>query len=172
MDFSTVKSGLPLAEYSNNDLKIILGDYESFVQSHKIEINKKEVIYYITLKRTIISCPECGSRMTMMTASSTAVSLRRWVIADLSFSCCRPPEETKNAMPERHGGAAVHARSLPPHGRFGVRFGAGSAAAGPAAELAARAHSLVRLCHANADVSSICGDFSKRCTEVEKWNVL
>ena len=47
----------------NNDLKIILGDYESFVQSHKIEINKKEVIYYITLKRTIISCPECGSRM-------------------------------------------------------------------------------------------------------------
>ena len=47
----------------NNDLKIILGDYESFVQSHKIEINKREVIYYITLKRTIISCPECGSRM-------------------------------------------------------------------------------------------------------------
>ena len=47
----------------NNDLKIILGDYESFVQSHTIEINKKEVIYYITLKRTIISCPECGSRM-------------------------------------------------------------------------------------------------------------
>lgn len=47
----------------NNDLKIILGDYESFVQSHKIEINKKEVIYYITLRRLIISCPECGSRM-------------------------------------------------------------------------------------------------------------
>ena len=34
-------------------------------------------------------------------------------------------------MPGRHGSAAVHARSLPPHGRFGVRFGAGSAAAGP-----------------------------------------
>ena len=47
----------------NNDLKIILGDYESFVQSHTIEINEKEVIYCITLKRTIISCPECGSRM-------------------------------------------------------------------------------------------------------------
>ena len=47
----------------NNDLKIILGDYESFVQSHTIEINKKEVVYCITLKRTIISCPECGSRM-------------------------------------------------------------------------------------------------------------
>ena len=47
----------------NNNLKIILGDYESFVQSHKIEINKKEVIYYITLRRLIISCPECGSRM-------------------------------------------------------------------------------------------------------------
>ena len=47
----------------NNDLRIILGDYESLVQSHTIEINKKEVIYYITLKRTIISCPECGSRM-------------------------------------------------------------------------------------------------------------
>ena len=47
----------------NNDLKIILEDYESFVQSHKIEINKKEVIYYIMLKRTNISCPECGSRM-------------------------------------------------------------------------------------------------------------
>ena len=47
----------------NSDLRIILGDYESLVQSHTIEINKKEVIYYITLKRTIISCPECGSRM-------------------------------------------------------------------------------------------------------------
>ena len=47
----------------NNALKIILEDYESFVQSHKIEINKKEVIYYIMLKRTNISCPECGSRM-------------------------------------------------------------------------------------------------------------
>ena len=47
----------------DNDLRIILGDYESLVQSHTIEINKKEVIYYITLKRTIISCPECGSRM-------------------------------------------------------------------------------------------------------------
>ena len=47
----------------NNDLKIILGDYESFVQSHTTEINEKEVIYCITLKRTIISCPECGSRM-------------------------------------------------------------------------------------------------------------
>ena len=47
----------------NNDLKIILGDYESFVQSHTIEINEKEVIYCITLKRAIISCPECGSRM-------------------------------------------------------------------------------------------------------------
>ena len=47
----------------NNDLRIILGDYESLVQSHTIEINKKEVIYYITLKRTIISYPECGSRM-------------------------------------------------------------------------------------------------------------
>jgi hypothetical protein len=47
----------------DNDLRIILGDYESLVQSHTIEINEKEVIYYITLKRTIISCPECGSRM-------------------------------------------------------------------------------------------------------------
>ena len=48
----------------NNNLRIILGDYESFVQSHTTEINEKEVIYYITLKRTIISCPECGgSRM-------------------------------------------------------------------------------------------------------------
>ena len=47
----------------DNDLRIILGDYESFVQSHTIEINKKEVIYYITLKKTFISCPECGSRM-------------------------------------------------------------------------------------------------------------
>ena len=47
----------------NNDLRIILGDYESLVQSHTIEIYKKEVIFYITLKRTIISCPECGSRM-------------------------------------------------------------------------------------------------------------
>ena len=47
----------------DNDLRIILGDYESLVQSHTIEIYKKEVIYYITLKRTIISCPECGSRM-------------------------------------------------------------------------------------------------------------
>ena len=47
----------------NNNLKIILGDYESFVQSHTIEINEKEVIYCITLKRAIISCPECGSRM-------------------------------------------------------------------------------------------------------------
>ena len=47
----------------NNDLKIILGDYESFVQSHTIEINEKEVIYCITLKRTIISCPECSSRI-------------------------------------------------------------------------------------------------------------
>ena len=47
----------------NNDLKIILGDYESFVQSHTIEINEKEVIYCITLKRTIISCPECGNKM-------------------------------------------------------------------------------------------------------------
>lgn len=47
----------------NNDLRIILGDYESFVQSHTTEINEKEVIYYITLKRNIISCPECGSRM-------------------------------------------------------------------------------------------------------------
>ena len=47
----------------DNDLRIILGDYESFVQSHTTEINEKEVIYYITLKRTIISCPECGSRM-------------------------------------------------------------------------------------------------------------
>ena len=47
----------------DNDLRIILGDYESFVQSHTTEINKKEVIYYIMLKRTNISCPECGSRM-------------------------------------------------------------------------------------------------------------
>ena len=47
----------------DNDLRIILGDYESFVQSHTTEINEKEVIYYITLKRNIISCPECGSRM-------------------------------------------------------------------------------------------------------------
>ena len=47
----------------DNDLRIILGDYESFVQSHTTEINEKEVIYCITLKRTIISCPECGSRM-------------------------------------------------------------------------------------------------------------
>ena len=47
----------------DNDLRIILGDYESFVQSHTTEINKKEVIYCITLKRSIISCPECGSRM-------------------------------------------------------------------------------------------------------------
>lgn len=48
----------------NNHLRIILGDYESFVQSHTIEINEKEVIYCITFKRTIISCPECGgSRM-------------------------------------------------------------------------------------------------------------
>ena len=47
----------------NNDLKIILGDYESFVQSHTIEINEKEVIYCITLKRTIISCPECSNRI-------------------------------------------------------------------------------------------------------------
>jgi len=47
----------------NNDLKIILGDYESFVQSHTIEINEKKVIYFITLKRTIISCPECGNKM-------------------------------------------------------------------------------------------------------------
>ena len=47
----------------NNDLKIILGDYESFVQSHTIEINEKEVIYCITLKRTIISCPECSSSL-------------------------------------------------------------------------------------------------------------
>ena len=30
----------------NNDLRIILGDYESLVQSHTIEIYKKEVIYY------------------------------------------------------------------------------------------------------------------------------
>jgi hypothetical protein len=51
------------------------------------------------------------------------------------FRDCRLHRETKNAMPKRHGGAARHARSLPPHGRFGVRFGAGSAAAGPAAEL-------------------------------------
>ena len=47
----------------NSDLRIILGDYESLVQSHTIEINKKEVTYCTTLKRTIISCPECGSRM-------------------------------------------------------------------------------------------------------------
>ena len=47
----------------DNDLRIILGDYESFVQSHTTEINEKEVIYCITLKRTVISCPECGSRM-------------------------------------------------------------------------------------------------------------
>ena len=47
----------------NNDLKIILGDYESLVQSYTIEINEKEVIYFITLKRTIISCPECGNKM-------------------------------------------------------------------------------------------------------------
>lgn len=47
----------------DNDLRIILGDYESFVQSHTTKINEKEVIYCITLKRTIISCPECGSRM-------------------------------------------------------------------------------------------------------------
>ena len=47
----------------DNDLRIILGDYESFVPSHTTEINEKEVIYCITLKRTIISCPECGSRM-------------------------------------------------------------------------------------------------------------
>ena len=47
----------------DNDLRIILRDYESSVQSHTIEINEKEVIYCITLKRTIISCPECGSRM-------------------------------------------------------------------------------------------------------------
>ena len=47
----------------DNDIRIILGDYESFVQSHTTEINEKEVIYCITLKRSIISCPECGSRM-------------------------------------------------------------------------------------------------------------
>ena len=47
----------------DNDLRIILGNYESFVQSQRTEINEKEVIYCITLKRTIISCPECGSRM-------------------------------------------------------------------------------------------------------------
>ena len=47
----------------DNDLRIILRDYESSVQSHTTEINEKEVIYCITLKRTIISCPECGSRM-------------------------------------------------------------------------------------------------------------
>ena len=47
----------------NNDLRIILRDYESSVQSHTIEINEKEVIYCITLKRTIISCPECSSRI-------------------------------------------------------------------------------------------------------------
>ena len=47
----------------NNDLRIILRDYESSVQSHTTEINEKEVIYCITHKRTIISCPECGSRM-------------------------------------------------------------------------------------------------------------
>ena len=32
-------------------------------QSHTTEINEKEVIYCIPLKRTIIFCPECGSRM-------------------------------------------------------------------------------------------------------------
>ncbi|WP_329754293.1 MULTISPECIES: hypothetical protein [Catenibacterium] len=47
----------------DNDLRIILGDYESFVQSHMTEINEKEVIYCITLKKTIISCPEYGSRI-------------------------------------------------------------------------------------------------------------
>ena len=47
----------------DNDLRIILGDYESFVQSHMTEINEKEVIYCITLKKTIISCPEYGRRM-------------------------------------------------------------------------------------------------------------
>ena len=47
----------------DNDLRIILRDYESSVQSHTTEINEKEVIYCITLKRSIISCPECGSRM-------------------------------------------------------------------------------------------------------------
>ena len=47
----------------DNDLRIILRDYESSVQSHTIEINENEVIYCITLKRTIISCPECVSRM-------------------------------------------------------------------------------------------------------------
>lgn len=47
----------------NNDLKIILGDYESFVQSHTTEINVKEVIYCITFKKTIISCPKCDSRI-------------------------------------------------------------------------------------------------------------
>ena len=47
----------------NNNLRIILEDYESFVQSYTIEINEKKVIYFITLKRTIISCPECGNKM-------------------------------------------------------------------------------------------------------------
>ena len=47
----------------NNNLRIILEDYEAFVQSYTIEINEKKVIYFITLKRTIISCPECGNKM-------------------------------------------------------------------------------------------------------------
>ena len=47
----------------DNNLRIILRNYESSVQSHTTEINEKEVIYCITLKRSIISCPECGSRM-------------------------------------------------------------------------------------------------------------
>ena len=47
----------------DNDLRIILRDYESSVQSHTTEINEKEVVYCITLKRSIISCPECSSRM-------------------------------------------------------------------------------------------------------------
>ena len=57
----------------DNDLRIILRDYESSVQSHTIEINEKEVIYCITLKRTIISCPECVSRMNIKDYSKCKV---------------------------------------------------------------------------------------------------
>ena len=38
----------------DNDLRIILRDYESSVQSHTTEINEKEVIYCIT--REFDSC--------------------------------------------------------------------------------------------------------------------
>ena len=97
----------------NNDLKIILGDYASLVQSDRLEIKDNEAICFITLKRSIIFCPSCGRRMNikdyrkckishnMIRGKNTTIILRK---RRLVCPQCNHTETEKNPFTENSGG--------------------------------------------------------------------